>query len=221
MSQGEKINEVNLANPLDDKMIKVAQNTLINYSQIPNLSESIINLFLIAASLFLYGLYTLNLVSFENNLIFTKTFMLISGIIIYIIGIYDWYKGHGLCCIINFSYGLLFINYYVTISSIDVVKEPNDRLQGTFYVLILVLFLTLMVGTKNEKTLMLAFNLFFTVIGFVFLITYKYLKNKKRWVKTVYGYSFLIDGGLFWITGLMKFFNFLANRSAIPIVDDI
>ena len=50
------------------------------------------------------------------------------------------------------------------------------------------------------------------VVAFAFMIVDKYVN--RDWCKKTFGYSFVVSGGLFWITGLMRLLNsqFLNKR---------
>ena len=55
------------------------------------------------------------------------------------------------------------------------------------------------------------------VVGFVFLFLYKYFEI--GWIKKAYSYIFIVIGGLFWITGLLKMIDNLKINDSLPFLN--
>ena len=77
---------------------------LINMRRITIISDSIINYFSIGVCFVIYGLYGLEWlkVSEEQNRAFYLGYFLVSGICLYVIGIFNWYEGKELIFLIDF-----------------------------------------------------------------------------------------------------------------------
>ena len=84
---------------------------LIHIRQYSYLSESIINYIGIGLCLFIHGCHGLEWFDVENerNNQFYFGYYLLSGIILYIIGILNWYEGKELIFLLDFLLSFLFI----------------------------------------------------------------------------------------------------------------
>ena len=185
----------------------------ISHVKIKNqLSDSIINFFTLAIGFFMYGcIHTEIIFSNETKYLIYGT-IIISGITQIILGIYEWYKGKSLYILINFSFGLLFVSWFLKYNLIENNEiEKNKRYEGAFYIIWFLLSIFIIIAGKNKGIIYLI-NYAVVALGFVFLFIDKYID--KNWLKQTYGCIFIVSGGLFWITGLIRLINssFLSNR---------
>lgn len=204
---------------------------------IPYLSLSIINYMTISLCLFLFGLITLNFIKFpQKEQIFLQVIFLIGGLVEYVIGLYDWYRGNSFQCFVEFLLGLIFLNYFhyplikefigpvKDISSGEIIP-PNEefincgweRIEGSFYLLVLIMAICILVSAK-KKAFIHSLNYLSLCIGFIFIFVYKYQREKEHWTKKVYGYAGLIGGGLYWITGVLGFIQENCKRKNLNII---
>ena len=178
---------------------------LINYKKYPFLSESILNYMAIGISLFLYG--CINLKWFKSDYItpFLSGYYLVSGIVLYIIGIFDWYKGNELIFLIDFVYSFHFISLFLIERKKQfgqiIIDHDNNKLHGTYYIIIFCLIICVAISNKNKGKIYII-NYIILFCGYVFLFFYKYIET--NWVKYVHSYIFIVSGALFWITGILK-----------------
>ena len=199
--------KVNQENNTTTEVIKYKKTfmALINYKKYPFLSDSIINYMAIGISLFVFG--CINLEWFKADYItrFLFGYYLISGIILYIIGIFDWYKGNELIFLIDFIYSFHFISLFLTEKKIKfgqiTTDNDNNKLHGTYYVIIFSLIICIAISNKNKGKIYIV-DYIILFCGYVFLFFYKYIET--NWVKYVYSYIFIVSGALFWITGILK-----------------
>ena len=171
------------------------------------LSDSILNYFSMSVGLFFYGFLYAKIISEKKNLdsLFYEI-LLISGIIQIFLGIYDWYKGKTLTLLTNFLFGILFISWYF--KYYEILKKDKDytdkKYEGVFYILFVVISLTLIIAAKNKGT-MYSINYLILTISFAFVVVDKYVN--KDWSKRTFGYAFIVTGVLFWITGFLRILN--------------
>ena len=182
------------------------------------LSDSILNYFSMSVGLFFYGCRyaKLDFAKDTESLIYEIIF--ICGIIQIILSIYDWYKGKSLTLFSNITFGLLFISWYYKYKKVLLLDpaHKDNKYEGIIYILFAVITITMLIASKN-RGIMYAINYLALLVAFAFMIVDKYAK-KNSWTKQTFGYAFVVSGGLFWITGLMRLLNsqFL-NRSFILV----
>ena len=204
--------------------INVNQKTipLINYKLNPILSSSILNYLFIGISLAMYGCVKRKFFNLdETKAAFYSKYYLASGIILYVSGIFDWYDGKELLFLVDFILSFFFICLYLLEGSNDEVKyfqiiesaPPNEKLRGTFCIFLFLLFFCIGISYIKKAKFYIA-NYAALFIGYIFLFLYKYFQ--KDWIEDAYSYIFIITGGLFWITALLKMIdNFMTDRSII------
>lgn len=194
---------------------------LINYKLSPLLSSSIINYLAIGISLAVFGCDKINKFKFEQNRKFYAKYYLVSGIILYISGLFDWYDGKELLYLADFVLSFFFMTQYLNEIKpqedlgnqyfIRIKSSENEKLHGTFYVMLFFLFLCITISYKNKGKFYII-NYFALFVGFIFLFLYDYFE--KDWIKKTYSYMFIAIGGLFWLTALLKMIdNFMNNYS--------
>ena len=202
----EEDKETNINDDLkDQKNIFVPS---INTRNIPFFAVSILNYFAIGISLVIFAF--INKEWFKTHLDKNKEFFvkyyLVSGIVLYVIGIFDWYEGKELIYLIDFIFSFYFISLFLKEKEIgDITQDcDNDKLHGTFYIIFFALFFFVAVSSKNKGPIyILDYAVLF--LGYFFLFIYKYIQ--KDWIKDIYSYIFIISGVFYWITGFLKLFD--------------
>ena len=178
------------------------------------LSDSIVNYFTMAIGFYMFGCIKAQIFKNENDK-FLYWNIMVAGIAQIALGVYDWYKGKSLYILINFSYGLLFISWFMKNKliedhqSID-IKE-DEEYEGALYIIWFILTIIIVFGLKN-KGIIYIIDFLILAIGFIFLFLDKYID--KNWSKKTYGIIFIVSGGLFWLTGVLRIFNhfYLENK---------
>ena len=185
---------------------------LINIRKVANLSDSIINYFVIAISLFLYSAYNLEWFNLHDEGGVGKTFImayfLISGIVLYVVGILNWYEGKELLFLFDFLFSLFFISLFLSEKSLGDISsffsEKNYKLQGLFYIIFFCVIMIIGISSK-EKGILFPINYGILFIGFVFLFADKFFE--KNWLKYVHPYVFIVAAAFMWIIGILKLIN--------------
>ena len=208
----------------EKKSVKETINPDLYHVRLSNqLSDSILNYFTMSVCLFFYGCNCAEILIIkekddENDKVVDKTLSLkiniifISGIIQILLGIFDWYKGKSLTLLSNILFGILFVSWYIKYKeSPNQNNIKNEKYEGIFYILFIVITLSMIIGAKNKGPLYSINNLAL-VVAFVFVVVYIYADVS--WAEKVSGWAFIVCGGLFWITGLLRIINnqFLNKR---------
>ena len=194
-----------------NRALEEIQKTVFHVKCKNQLSDSIVNYFTMAIGFFMFGCIKAEIFK-DETFKFLFWNIMISGIVQIALGIYDWYKGKSLSILIDFSFGLLFIswfmkNYYLEKKLIN----EDEKYEGAFYIIWCILTLVILIGVKN-KGIIYTLDYLAVTAGFVFIFVDKYADQ--GWSKKTYGYIFIVSGGLFWITGLLRFISnsFLGNK---------
>jgi hypothetical protein len=194
----------------NEKIIKTIT-PLVNMRRITIVSESIINYFSIGVCFVIYGLYGLEWlkVSEEENRSFYLGYFLVSGIILYVIGIFDWYEGKELIFLIDFIMSFLFLTLFFKYQELGFITDTlgfydNDKLQSIFYILFFCFIFVIGISSK-DKGLIYIINYASLFVTYAFLFVYKYFKNDI--IKIISCYIFIVVGAFFWITGILKLMN--------------
>ena len=184
---------------------------LINMRRITILSDSIINYFSIGICFIIYGLYGLEWlnVSEEQNRPFYLGYFLVSGIILYVVGIFNWYEGKELIFLIDFIMSFLFLALSLKYQELGFISDTlgfndNDKLQSIFYILFFCFIFVIGISSK-DKGLIHIINYAALFETYAFLFVYKYFKNDI--IKIISCYIFIVVGAFFWITGILKLMN--------------
>ena len=137
-----------------------------------------------------------------------------SGILLYFLGILNWYEGKELIFLIDFIYSFYLISLFMKENKTLLITEnDNNKLHGSFYVVFFCLIICITISYKNKGKLFII-NYFVLFIAYLFLFFNKYIET--GWGKKVYSFIFLISAALFWVTGLLKMIdNGLADTSII------
>ena len=192
---------------------------LINIRKVSNLSDSIINYFVIAITLFLYASYNLKWFNLADEDGVGKKFImgyfLISGISLYVIGILNWYEGKELLLLFDFMFSFLFIALFLSEKNLGDISshfpESNNKLKGLFYIIFFCFILIIGISSK-EKGIIFSINYAVLFIGFVFLFAGKFFGNDL--MRYIYSYAFIVSAALLWVTGILKLINNgLVNKS--------
>ena len=203
MSIGEQLNDI--------------RSDIFNIRLKNNLSDSILNYFTMSIGLFFYGCIYAKIIVKDNTKSFYYELIMLSGILQIILGIFDWYKKKTKTLLTNTLFGFLFISWnlkyqYILSGNPD---YKDKKYEGIFYISFIVLSALLIIASKNKGP-MYSINFLALVVAFVFEVVDKYAN--KSWAKKTYGYAFIVSGGLFWITGIMRILNnqFL-NRTLVLV----
>ena len=210
--------EINKKNDIEIRINNDKIIPLINYKLHPILSSSILNYLAIGISSAIYGCKELNFFKLESKLSFYSKYYFISGIVLYISGILDWYDGKDLLYLVDFILSFFFLFEYLSdIKDFNVIESPeNEQLRGTFFVAMFLLFLCIAVSYIKKGKFYIVDHAAI-VVGFIFLFLYKYFEI--GWIKKAYSYIFIVIGGLFWITGLLKMIDNLKINDSLPFLN--
>ena len=189
----------------------------MNVRKILTLSDSIINYFSIGVCFFLNSAYNLGWFKLKENTDFLFTYFLFAALILYIIGIMNWYEGKEILFLLDFILCFYFLILYFKEGHYnDILDDMSDNIIGknkdnfeiqeVFYILIFCLFFV-MGFSAFRKGLIYIINYFILFIGFLFLFIHCYFDQEKDWIKKVYSYIFIISGALMWIIGILKIIN--------------
>ena len=178
------------------------------------LSDSIVNYFTMAIGFFMFGCINAEIFKNENDKFLFWNIM-VAGIAQIALGVYDWYKGKSLYILINFSYGFLFISWFMKNKLMeDKSIKKDEEYEGALYIIWFILTIIIVIGLKN-KGIIYIIDFLILSIGFIFLFLDKYIVEK--WSKKTYGIIFIASGGLFWLTGVLRILNhfYLGNKFSL------
>ena len=212
-----EIEKINSRNDLDSILHKIQSNVFhIKYKN--QLSDSIVDFFAMAVGFFMFGCINADIIFSSEIKFFFYGSIIIAGVIQIGLGVYDWYKGRSLSILINFAFGLLFVSWFLKYYLIE-IKEINadEKYEGAIYIIWFLLVILIIFGIKN-KGIFYSLDFLAVAIGFIFLVVSKYVD--KNWLKKVYGYAFIVSGGLFWITGLIRLINNVFLNNKLDIVKE-
>ena len=166
--------EEQLKNQINDKIFHVR---LTN-----QLSDSILNYFTMSVGLFFYGCFYADIIYTDETISLFYDLIFISGIVQILLTIFDWYKERSLNLLSSFLFGLLFISWYYKyyLNSVDYKNYTDKKYEGVFYILFLVISLTMLISLKN-KGIMESINYLALIVAFIFMIVDKY--EDKTWIK--------------------------------------
>ena len=194
--------------------------------KISTLSDSIINYFAIGICLFLQSAYNLNWFDMEDNKIKIYIIFIFAAVVLYTIGIFNWYEGKELLFLFDFILSFYFLTIYFKEEYKGKISEKfntniisdsdNNKLQAIFYILIFCLFF--IIGfSAFKKGIIYIVNYFILFVGFVFLFIDFYWNKNHTWITKVHYYIFIVSGVLMWIIGILKIINqgFLAKDTLI------
>jgi len=201
MAENDKINkedEDELTN-----IFKKIQSIIFNIKSNNQLSDSILNYFSMSVGFFMFGCnYAEIIIDKKESEYLFYGFLLVAGLSQLCLGVYEWYKGKTIAILENFSFGFLFISWYL---KWNLTAQNKDNIsEGVFYIIWTVLIVVIIIGFKNKGAIY-SLNYLAVLVGFIFLFISKYAD--KYWIKKTYGFSFIVAGGLFWITGLLRLIN--------------
>ena len=194
--------------------------------KISTLSDSIINYFVIGICLFLQSAYNLNWFDMEDNKIKIYIIFIFAAVVLYTIGIFNWYEGKELLFLFDFILSFYFLTIYFKEEYKGKISEKfntniisdsdNNKLQAIFYILIFCLFF--IIGfSAFKKGIIYIVNYFILFVGFVFLFIDFYWNKNHTWITKVHYYIFIVSGVLMWIIGILKIINqgFLSKDTLI------
>ena len=240
MSDNIEINNNQDINKFPQAKIKKEQISKMNIQKLSNLSDSIINYFVISICLILHSAFNLNWFNLKENSKFCFTYFIFAAVILYIIGIMNWYEGKELLFLFDFIFSFYFLTLYFnensdfnntdnntyininimnTINNTDILYNAipdNNKLRAIFYIFILCFFLVLLISSYRKGKIFMV-NYFILFVGFVFLFLDNFFEDKYDCIKKTHYYIFIISGGLMWIIGILKLINngFLSKEETI------
>ena len=112
MSDNIEINNNQDINKFPQAKIKKEQIPKMNIKKLSNLSDSIINYFVISICLILHSAFNLNWFNLKENSKFCFTYFIFAAVILYIIGIMNWYEGKELLFLFDFIFSFYFLTLY-------------------------------------------------------------------------------------------------------------
>ena len=207
--QEVKTNENNDYNQIDVKQKTEEQKIIVPKPFIPLIRykkvidyASVINYFAISISLFVFGVINLEWFKSNSNTAFYSGYFLFSGLVLYFLGVLNWYEGKELIFLIDFIYSFYFIALFMRESkTLSITEDDNNKMQGSFYVVFFCLIICITISYKNKGKIYII-NYVVLFVGYLFLFFNKYIETE--WGKKVYSFIFIVSGALFWITGLLK-----------------
>ena len=236
MSDNIEINNNQDINKFPQAKIKKEQIPKMNIKKLSNLSDSIINYFVISICLILHSAFNLNWFNLKENSKFCFTYFIFAAVILYIIGIMNWYEGKELLFLFDFIFSFYFLTLYFnenyktfftpdfnntdnntyininimnTINNTDILYNAipdNNKLRAIFYIFIFCFFLVLLISSYRKGKIFMV-NYFILFVGFVFLFLDNFFEDKYDCIKKTHYYIFIISGGLMWIIGILKLIN--------------
>ena len=196
---------------INEDLVTKKKYPLVNIRQISSLSESAINYFVIGFCLFIYGCHGLGWFNIdeEKNKQFYLGYFLLSGGVLYIIGVINWYEGKELIFLLDFILSFLFIAIFLKNQNhfydyITNISNGDDKLEGIFYILLFTFLLIIGISSK-DKGIAYIIDYAALFISYVFLFVYKFFKYNI--IGKIDNYMFIVTGALFWITGIFKILN--------------
>jgi len=243
MSDNIEINNNQDINKFPQAKIKKEQIPKMNIKKLSNLSDSIINYFVISICLILHSAFNLNWFNLKENSKFCFTYFIFAAIVLYIIGIMNWYEGKELLFLFDFIFSFYFLTLYfnenyktfftpdfddgsdkndgknstnITSDIITSTSFSNNKLRAIFYIFIFCFFLVLLISSYRKGKIFMI-NYFILFVGFVFLFLDNFFEDKYDCIKKTHYYIFIISGGLMWIIGILKLINngFLSKEETI------
>ena len=211
----EDFNKINVSQKNSDNNKKIRPKIItpyIVYRKYPFVSTSIINYLAIGICLFIFGVTNLEWFKSNTNSLFYVGYYLFSGIILYIIGLINWYEGKELIFLVDFIYSFYFICLFLLENgTFKITDNDNEQLHGTFYVIFSCLIICITISNIHKGKIYII-NYAILFFGYLFLFFHKYIDIS--WAIKVYSFIFIVSGALFWIIGLLKIIdNGLENRS--------
>ena len=164
-STGVKMNSKNIKKDennddkttVDNEEIMEIITPLINVKRITIVSDSIINYISIGISFVIYGLYELDWleVSEEQNRPFYLRYFLVSGVCLYVVGVFNWYEGKELIFLIDFIMSFLFLTFFFKYQELGYISDAlgfndNDKLQSIFYILFFCFIFVIGISSKDK-----------------------------------------------------------------------
>ena len=190
---------------------------IFNYKRHPNFALTPANLFALAFGLYMITAPMMSWIDYNSPSIATA--LCFAGICEYLIGFYNWYDGRALQSFMDFIFGLLFLTIYYTTDlgkyNIDIPYEYYTYMQGTFYVLWVVMFLALIVA-MSQRGILYIVNTFLLTLGFIFLLVWHYAQ--RTWCRKAAGYILFIAACFIFITGFCHLINGILRRPCISAV---
>lgn len=207
----------------ENKEIEKQSFPLISVKRTIFFSASTINHFALSLGLFLFMFMKFNWFSALEDPLTEKFFyyyLLFTGIIQYVIGFYNWYRGRTIAFTLDFILGLFFVMYYYLQfdeSLLNFIPSPTtdgDR-KGTMYAMLAGMLLVMTIGSIRKGIINLI-DILALCLGFVFLFIH-YFWNIK-WCNKASQYTFVVAACLFWLTGLANLIFDVFHKRIVPLL---
>ena len=189
--------------------------TIVVKRNTTSLGPSVVNWFALAAG---YALVSFPLMGwFHMSSPVPSVLLIFAGLILYILGIYDWYKGKTAVMMINFVTGLVFLripltSLYSLATGIPPENEVRSKIEGTFYIFIFVLLLVLVYAVFHGSYIYLI-TIFLWAVGYLLLLMWEYSDGYR--IRKAAGYFFFFNAIVDWIIGTCHLMN---STSLQPII---
>ena len=178
---------------------------IINIRRTSHLSESTVSFFALGIGFFIYAMFDLEWFNSnydESTRTFVYGYYVFVSSVLYADSLYDWYQGRSISLTLNFLLGSLFLYFYLnrdTDTNID-----NVKLEGIFYILIFAYLFFVAISMKDKGIIYLIdFLVLFVGMVFQFAVTYWKTSSKINYVAKTRDYIFIVNGALFWLTGVI------------------
>jgi succinate-acetate transporter protein len=205
---------------------------IVNIRRTSNLAITPLNYYAIATSIFMYSARLMGWIELQPTSLMCG--LIFGGIILYILGIYDWYSGLSYMSFIDFMFSFFNILIWLNVklhkylpdlrtdkdgSTVNGIFYFRTNMQGVFYILMVVTFLVLIVAGFNQGMGNLI-GLVIFVIGMILYLSYHFCGDYgQKALKKVTGYFFFVGSIVFWFVGTGRFINEVFGEQLIPLVE--
>jgi len=188
---------------------------LLNTQQIIYFPISIINYFAIGISLIVYAIISLEAFEYDYYAELLYGYFLVSGVILYIFGIFDWYQGEDLMFLIDFVFSFHLVSLFLVRTDLELgeitSKDDNEKLYGTYF-LIFVVFIFFVGLSSKSKGMIFIINYIVLFFGHFTIFIFYYINA--NFIKTIYSIILIASGAIFWLIGVIKIIdNFIPDSS--------
>ena len=190
---------------------------VFHYKRNPNFAVTPANIFAMAFGLFMIAAPMMSWIDYNSPTLGSA--LAFGGICEYLIGFYNWYEGRAIQSFVDFVFGLLHLTIFYTSElgkySIPIPYTYHTYMQGTFYVLWLIMLLVLFI-CMFKRGWMYIINAFLLLLGCLFAMIWHY--SKKTWCRKTSGYFIFFASLTLWITGICHLLNGVLRRNVASCV---
>lgn len=200
---------------------------IVNIRRTSNLAVAPVNLLGMSMGIFMFSCAMMKWIDFRSPVLATA--LIFGGICEYIMGIYDWYQGKTVLSFNDFLFGFIhLVIYYSVALAKNGIQKPfsyqgNNRtsLIGTFFTLLMVCFLILIVAVIKKGVLYIV-NYGILILAMIFMMVWQYNKNAGEdhgWAEVTSGYILFFASLTIFITGTSRFINEIFQNDIIRVVN--